>query len=293
MKKIIATVGAIAMAASMFTSLTVSAGSAVPTINGVYDSANSVYSISISGLDDYTARYVDSLTFVLSLPEDFDTYFDMESLYVDPIEDNIVYEKTGNDNVMYNKTQATSAVDCGVKYAFTPTSKPAKFQLGSSTIKVVDLPLVPLAGLDKELSGFSVSAMSLTSRSSQGGGNYLYIGTTDVGNVNNNLNKELSAETTSTKVGIQIATNFAPIKAAGEEIKKTGDESETDLAVGAIKEYAAGVSGTIDFTGTATLVGGGTKKFKKTVSVPTISGAAKVGLIVSFDGSVYSDFVID
>lgn len=111
-------------------------------------------------------------------------------------------------------------------------------------------------------------------------------------------------EVTDARFGYFDSPNAFDVKvvAAGEEpdpvgpsftkidLKSSDERGEVDSAVGFYAEYKDGISGSLSFNGVATLLAGGTENYSLTVDVPTIEGTAKVGLIVAFDGTVYSDF---
>lgn len=222
-KKIIAAVSALVLAMTSFAAMTVSAAgysvgtATVPTVvadvtTGATTNKDDKVKVDIyvDGLGSYVGKYVDSYKVNLAAAEGAADYLDLANAEVD-IDKGLA--ATLSESIMVNsgKWQASKSQ---IQFSFTASGAAGKFAMENGLIGTINIPL--LKDLDKNVALAVSTGTCVTLRDGAGTGNYYYIGTTDVGNVNKNLGA------TGAKQGIAIASNMGTIAPVSSDVKVTG-----------------------------------------------------------------------
>lgn len=223
-KKIIAAVSALVLAMTSFAAMTVSAAgyslgtATVPTVvadvtTGASTNAGDTVKVDIyvDGLGSYVGKYVDSYKVNLAAADTTaSSYLDLANAKVDV---GSGLAATLSESIMVNSGKWLASKS-QIQFSFTASGAAGKFAMENGLIGTINIPL--LKNLDTNVALAVSTGTCVTLRDGAGTGNYYYIGTTDVGNVNKNLGA------TGTKQGIAIASNMGTIAPVSSDVKVTG-----------------------------------------------------------------------
>lgn len=209
-KKIVATVCTLAMAITSvmsFSAVVANAAYDVPTgvVKVSYPDKTTtagskvLLTVSLDGFDTYVGRYVDSYKVNLAATN-ASTYFDLANAVCD-VDSGLA--ATLSEAIMVNTGKYNASKD-QIQFSFTPSGNAGKFAFQNGLIGTIELTLTK--DLDTTID-FGFAGTYVTTRSAVGSGDYVYIGTEDVGNVKNNV-----SGTTANKLGVVMSADVDTIK---------------------------------------------------------------------------------
>ena len=222
-KKIIAAVSALVLAMTSFAAMTVSAAgysvgtATVPTVVADVTTGASTnkgdtvkVDIYVDGFGDYTTKYNGNYKINLAAAAGAAEYLDLANATVN-VDEGLAAK---NCEAILTNAGKWAATKSQIQFSFAGSGASGFYEMKNGLIGTITITL--LKDLDKNVALELSTGTCVTLRDGANSGNYYYIGTTDVGNVNKNLGA------TGTKQGIAIASNMGTIAPVSSDVKVTG-----------------------------------------------------------------------